>query len=145
MPIKHIEQSHKQKMIGEDMIAPITNSQTISMQSSSDSQINNNTQSTDSNSDSGNGSTSVGTTTDSKIATTSNGKDSLQLTENADVAKLSKKLEKAIDNSKLDIQFSIDQSTKKMILQILDKDTKQVIMQFPPDISLNIARSISNQ
>lgn len=47
------------------------------------------------------------------------------------------------DNS-LSIEFAIDDSTKKMVMKLIDENTKEVVKQFPSEISLHIARILSS-
>lgn len=44
----------------------------------------------------------------------------------------------------LSIEFAIDDSTKKMVMKLIDENTKEVVKQFPSDISLHIARILSS-
>ncbi len=57
---------------------------------------------------------------------------------------LSDKLKTIIDSQDLLIEFSRDEATKKMILKIIDFDTREVIQQFPPEVTLRIARFVSS-
>ncbi len=41
------------------------------------------------------------------------------------------------------IEFSLDQTSNRMIMKIIDNQTKEIIKQFPPDLSLQIARIVS--
>ena len=43
------------------------------------------------------------------------------------------------------VQFSIDEQTKKIILTIVDNNTKEVIRQLPPEESLKIAQYITSK
>lgn len=42
------------------------------------------------------------------------------------------------------IEFSLDSSSSKMVMKIIDNNTKEVVKQFPPDLSLQIARIVSS-
>lgn len=44
----------------------------------------------------------------------------------------------------LTIEFSLDDKSSRMIMKIIDNETKEVIKQFPPDLSLQIARIVSS-
>lgn len=44
----------------------------------------------------------------------------------------------------ISIEFSLDNKSSKMIMKIIDNETKEVIKQFPPDLSLQIARIVSS-
>jgi len=63
----------------------------------------------------------------------------------ADFSDLSQKVSEIIDENNVVFKFTIDQSTKKMILKLIDSETKEVLQQFPPDIALKIARIVANQ
>lgn len=43
------------------------------------------------------------------------------------------------------VQFSIDEKTKKIVLTIVDNDTKEVVRQLPPEESLKIAQYITSK
>jgi len=61
-----------------------------------------------------------------------------------DFSKLSKQLQSMIGNSDMEIKFSIDKDTKKMIIKVINKKTNEVVQQYPPDIALKIARIVSS-
>jgi len=44
----------------------------------------------------------------------------------------------------LKIEFSKDEETKRMILKLIDKETQEVVHQYPPEITLKIARIVAN-
>lgn len=44
----------------------------------------------------------------------------------------------------LAIEFAIDNETKKMVMKLIDEGTKEIIKQFPSDVSLHIARMLSS-
>ena len=44
----------------------------------------------------------------------------------------------------LAIEFSKDKDTNKMILKLIDKETQEVVQQYPPEIALKIARIVAN-
>ncbi|MFY8161026.1 MAG: flagellar protein FlaG [Candidatus Kapaibacteriota bacterium] len=44
----------------------------------------------------------------------------------------------------LTIEFALDDKSSRMIMKIIDNETKEVIKQFPPDLSLQIARIVSS-
>jgi uncharacterized FlaG/YvyC family protein len=62
----------------------------------------------------------------------------------ADFSELSNQLHSMLDNQDLQVQFSMDKESKKMIMQVIDSKTKEVVQQFPPEVSLKIARIVSN-
>ena len=62
----------------------------------------------------------------------------------ADFSELSDQLHSMLDNQDLQVQFSLDKESKKMIMKVIDSKTKEVVQQFPPEVSLKIARIVSN-
>jgi flagellar protein FlaG len=56
---------------------------------------------------------------------------------------LASKLQDMLDSDNVALEFSLDDTTKKMILKIVDKETKEVVRQYPPEIALKIARIVS--
>ncbi len=44
----------------------------------------------------------------------------------------------------LAIEFSIDEQTKKMVMKLIDDETKEVVKQFPSEVSLQIARMLTS-
>lgn len=61
----------------------------------------------------------------------------------SDINKFEKKLDALVAEDNLSIKFAIDEDTKKMILKVLDNETNEVIQQFPPEITLKIARIVA--
>lgn len=61
-----------------------------------------------------------------------------------DYNEFAKKLGTLLDNQDLLFEFSKDKETEKMILKIIDKETEEIIRQFPPEVSLKIARIVAN-
>jgi flagellar protein FlaG len=47
--------------------------------------------------------------------------------------------ESGIFGSSDELQFSIDQSTKRPVIKLIDKDTRQVVRQIPPEYILRLA------
>jgi flagellar protein FlaG len=56
---------------------------------------------------------------------------------------LAKKIRSILNDDNLTVEFSLDKETKKMIMKVIDSDTKEVIKQYPPDITLKIARIVA--
>ena len=56
---------------------------------------------------------------------------------------LAEKIRTLINDDNLTIEFSLDKETKKMIMKVIDSNTKEVIKQYPPDITLKIARIVA--
>ena len=69
-----------------------------------------------------------------------NDKESFQKT---DYKELASKLQSIIGDDSVGIEFKIDKDTNKMILKLIDKKTSEVIQQYPPEISLKIARFVA--
>lgn len=61
-----------------------------------------------------------------------------------DFTKLADKLKEAVGDESLMYQFSLDDDSQKMILKIIDGSTHEVVKQLPPEITLKIARIVSN-
>jgi len=61
-----------------------------------------------------------------------------------DFNEISEKLKSLIGEDNIIINFSLDDETNKMIMQVIDSKTKEIIHQFPPEISLKIARIVAN-
>lgn len=60
-----------------------------------------------------------------------------------DFEKLSDKLNELLKSENLAIEFSIDKDTKKMIMKIIDNNTKEILQQIPPEIAIKIARIVA--
>jgi len=58
--------------------------------------------------------------------------------------KIETEISKLLEDDSLIAQFSTDEETEKLILKILNQDTKEVVRQYPPEASLKIARMVSN-
>lgn len=72
-------------------------------------------------------------------------KDSKNPSKTVDFTQLAKKLESIINDNETTVEFSVDKDTKKMIFKLLDKNSKEVIHQYPPEVSLKIARMVSQE
>jgi uncharacterized FlaG/YvyC family protein len=57
-----------------------------------------------------------------------------------DFTEISERLQTLLEEDNIAIEFSIDKDSKKMILKIIDSRTDKVLQQFPPEITLKIAR-----
>jgi len=53
------------------------------------------------------------------------------------------KVSDLLEEDTLKAKFSIDEDTNKMILTIVDRKTDEVVKQYPPEVSLKIARMVS--
>lgn len=58
-------------------------------------------------------------------------------------AKFENEVKSFLKDNNLAIEFAIDGDTKKMVMKLIDEGTKEVVKQFPSDISLHIARILS--
>lgn len=54
-----------------------------------------------------------------------------------------KKLQDVLKENNLSLEFSKDQELNKMIIKIVNSETKEIIRQIPPDVALKIARIVS--
>lgn len=59
-----------------------------------------------------------------------------------DTNTLENEISKVLDDNSLVAQFSTDKDTDKLILKIINKDTDEVVRQYPPESSLKIARIV---
>ena len=65
-------------------------------------------------------------------------------TNKVDFSKLSDRLKEILKEQNLYLKFDKDEDSNKMILKIIDTETKEVVQQIPPEISLKIARYIAS-
>lgn len=59
-----------------------------------------------------------------------------------EVETATKKLQGFVDTVRNDIQFSMDQDSGRSVVKVIDKQTKDVLMQFPSEEALGIAKSL---
>jgi uncharacterized FlaG/YvyC family protein len=64
-------------------------------------------------------------------------------TNKVDYNNLTKKLEEMLQSDELTIVFSVDKETKKMVMKLINPETKEIVQQFPPEITLKIARIVA--
>lgn len=57
---------------------------------------------------------------------------------------IGQQLKEFLGVNNITIEFSLDDKSSKMIMKIIDNQTNEVIKQFPPDLSLKIARIVSS-
>jgi flagellar protein FlaG len=67
-----------------------------------------------------------------------------EFTKGIDLSQLEDKVSELIDDSSVVAQFSTDKETDKLILKLIDKKTGEVVKQYPPEITLKIARMVDN-
>jgi len=60
-----------------------------------------------------------------------------------DYKELETEIRNILQENNLAIQFMIDDSTKKMIMKLIDEDTREIVKQFPSEVSLQIARFLT--
>lgn len=58
---------------------------------------------------------------------------------------LANNVQKMIGNDTVVLEFSVDKDTKKMVLKIIDKETKEIIQQVPQEIALKVAKFVADQ
>ncbi len=59
-------------------------------------------------------------------------------------SELENEVRQMLTENNLSIEFSIDDSSKQMIMRVIDSETSEVIKQFPSEVSLKIARILTN-
>lgn len=60
-----------------------------------------------------------------------------------DIDNLSNALQSAIADPALQASFKVDEDTNKLILRMLEKESGEIVRQYPPDVSLQIARIVN--
>lgn len=68
-----------------------------------------------------------------------------QTTQEPTAAELKQMIEKANENLKInnsDLQFEMDQEASRMIVKVIDRDTKEVLRQFPSTEMVELAKAI---
>jgi flagellar protein FlaG len=58
--------------------------------------------------------------------------------------KIEAEITKQLEEDSLIAKFSTDKETDKLILNIINQDTDEVVRQYPPEVSLKIARIVNN-
>lgn len=58
--------------------------------------------------------------------------------------KIEAEITKQLEDESLIAKFSTDKDTDKLILKIINQDTEEVVRQYPPEVSLKIARIVNN-
>lgn len=51
-------------------------------------------------------------------------------------------LNKKIDNTNNEVQFGIHEGTKRVTIKVIDKDTKKVVKEFPPEKTLDMIAKV---
>lgn len=58
-------------------------------------------------------------------------------------AEIEQKLKEIMQEENVNLQFSMDKPTQKMVLKVIDSETNEVLRQYPPEVALKIARMVS--
>lgn len=58
---------------------------------------------------------------------------------------LANSIQSLLGEQNIALEFKMDEATKKMILRIIDSNTKEVIQQVPPEIALKVAKFVADQ
>lgn len=66
-----------------------------------------------------------------------------QETKKVDYNDLAESIKSLLDDKSIAIEFAKDKDSNQMIMKIINDQTKEVIRQFPAEISLKIARIVS--
>ena len=53
-----------------------------------------------------------------------------------------KDLHKKLDNSNNEVMFGVHEATKRVTIKIVDKDTKEVVKEFPPEKTLDMIAKV---
>ncbi len=61
-----------------------------------------------------------------------------------DVADAVKTLNVHVQQLRRELQFSVDENSGRTVIKVLDKETKQVIRQIPPEDAINFARRLDD-
>lgn len=61
-----------------------------------------------------------------------------------DIRDMESKVSELLEDNSLIAKFSTDKETEKLILKLIDKETGEVVRQYPPEITLKIARMVNN-
>ena len=57
---------------------------------------------------------------------------------------LANKLKEILNDESVEIKFDKDDQTKQMVMKLVDKDTQKTVKQYPPEITIKIARMVSD-
>lgn len=63
--------------------------------------------------------------------------------ENLSVKDFEIELNNLLKDENLTLEFKKDDDTQKMIMKLIDNETEEVIKQYPPEVSLQIAKMVS--
>jgi uncharacterized FlaG/YvyC family protein len=60
-----------------------------------------------------------------------------------DYSKIADKLKSLVGEESVSFEITKDKETNKMIIKVIDNKTKEVLQQYPPEITLKIARMVA--
>lgn len=61
-----------------------------------------------------------------------------------DYRKLSDTFQEILGDSKLGVEFRKDEETQIMTVNVIDRETKEIVRQIPPEVTIKIAKMVSN-
>lgn len=61
-----------------------------------------------------------------------------------DYSKIADKLQSLVGEESVSFEITKDKDTNKMIIKVIDNNTKEVLQQYPPEITLKIARIVAS-
>lgn len=61
-----------------------------------------------------------------------------------DFSKIAEKLQSLVGEDSVIFEISKDKHTNKMIIKVIDSKTKEILQQYPPEITLKIARIVAS-
>lgn len=61
-----------------------------------------------------------------------------------DYSEIEKKMQEILHLNNQSLQFSVDDETKKMVVKVVDNNTKEVVRQFPAESVLKVSRMLMN-
>ncbi|GAA6153297.1 flagellar protein FlaG [Pseudoteredinibacter isoporae] len=62
-----------------------------------------------------------------------------------DLAQAVSRLNDYVQSSKRELQFSMDESTGRTVITVIDSNTSKVIRQLPDDVALDLARKLNEE
>lgn len=61
-----------------------------------------------------------------------------------DYRKLSDTFQEILGDSKLGVEFRKDEETQIMTVNVIDRETKEIVRQIPPEVTIKIAKMVSH-
>ncbi|NHO88991.1 flagellar protein FlaG [Pseudoteredinibacter isoporae] len=62
-----------------------------------------------------------------------------------DLAQAVSRLNEYVQSSQRELQFSMDESTGRTVITVIDRNTSKVIRQLPDDVALDLARKLNEE